>query len=357
MGSMRRLQSKVIVRNAQSYNRQLHTFEKKLLVAEATKLDEQGKSNSGISWETLLSLEAGADNDATAAAQLKAILNTGADVNPEKQHLLADMAVAEGVVTWLKNQKIQLTWADGTPIVAKGGAVYAFSATAARYKDSTLFNSNLGNATSGDDVGSIPVGWVNQFGPAAALQHQNEIGSIGTSNWQNQNAYQQMSTILGGGIVPVPIDRELLLAMVGGPMAKGVMSLLGELRAARYMSEGADEVLTYGAKSSGQIDSFAVKSGWSIGDDVYNQTAKGNDSSWSTVRSRFWKNEAASPTAVTTYGSENVDRMSKGLAPQRYNADKGRLESMGLSHEPIPARDGVKICSSLAARSRCGRSI
>lgn len=115
-----------------------------MLAAEAAKLDEQGKSNSGISWEALLNLEAGADIDATAAAQ---------------------------------------------------------------YKDSTLFNSKLGNATSGDDVGSIPVGWVNQFGPAAALQHQNEIGSIGTSNWQNQNAYQQMTTILGGGIVPLLSEK------------------------------------------------------------------------------------------------------------------------------------------------------
>lgn len=85
-----------------------------------------------------------------------------------------------------------------------------------------------------------------------------------------------------------------------------------------------------------------MKSGWKVGDDVYNQTAKGNDPSWSAVRSRFWKNEAAGPNAANTYGPENLDRMSKGLAPQRYNADKGGIESMELSHEPIPARDGGK---------------
>ena len=32
--------------------------------------------------------------------------------------------------------------------------------------------------------------------------------------------------------------------------------------------------------------------------------------------------------------------MRKGRAPQRYNADKGGMESMELSHEPIPFRDG-----------------
>lgn len=85
-----------------------------------------------------------------------------------------------------------------------------------------------------------------------------------------------------------------------------------------------------------------MKNGWKVGDDVYNQTAKGNDPSWSAVRSRFWQNEASAPDAASTYGSENLDRMSKGLAPQRYNADKGGVESMELSHEPIPARDGGK---------------
>ncbi|MBD8098071.1 hypothetical protein IFR08_19470 [Pseudomonas fluorescens] len=82
-----------------------------------------------------------------------------------------------------------------------------------------------------------------------------------------------------------------------------------------------------------------MKNGWKVGDDVYNQTAKGKDPSWSAVRARFWKNEASAPDAASTYGSENLDRMSKGLAPQRYNADKGGVESMELSHEPIPARD------------------
>lgn len=64
--------------------------------------------------------------------------------------------------------------------------------------------------------------------------------------------------------------------------------------------------------------------------------------SWSTVRSRFWKNEATLPSAANKYGEENLGRMCKGCAPQRYNADKGGMESMELSHEPIPARDGGK---------------
>lgn len=39
----------------------------------------------------------------------------------------------------------------------------------------------------------------------------------------------------------------------------------------------------------------------------------------------FVKTRHLHPDAASTYGSENLDRMSKGLAPQRYNADKVEL--------------------------------
>ena len=87
-------------------------------------------------------------------------------------------------------------------------------------------------------------------------------------------------------------------------------------------------------------DSILAMAGWTRGRDVYEPTANDNDPSWSAVRSRFWKNEASAPDAPQKYGAENIDRMNRGLAPQRYNPDKGGMESMELSHEPIPARDG-----------------
>jgi len=83
-----------------------------------------------------------------------------------------------------------------------------------------------------------------------------------------------------------------------------------------------------------------AKKRWMIGDPVYNATSKGKDPKWSTVRSRFWKNEAAASDAADKYKLENLIRMKKGLAPQRFNLAKGGIESKELSHEPIPARDG-----------------
>lgn len=80
--------------------------------------------------------------------------------------------------------------------------------------------------------------------------------------------------------------------------------------------------------------------GWKLGDDVYKLTAKGNEPSWTTVRTRFWKNEAATEGAAEKYGTDNISRMQTGRAPQRFNQEKAGMESMELSHEPIPRRDG-----------------
>jgi hypothetical protein len=63
---------------------------------------------------------------------------------------------------------------------------------------------------------------------------------------------------------------------------------------------------------------------------------KGNVPAWSTVRQRFWKNEAL---RNPNYSQANLDRMKRGLAPQQFNPNTGRLESMELHHTP-PQRDG-----------------
>ncbi len=101
-----------------------------------------------------------------------------------------------------------------------------------------------------------------------------------------------------------------------------------------------------GRVSAGLVDDAAKQgaraNGWRVGGDVYAPTATGKEPSWSTVRARFWKNEASKAEAGQKYSEANLLRMKRGLAPRRYNAEKGGLESMELSHEPIPQRDGGK---------------
>jgi filamentous hemagglutinin len=82
--------------------------------------------------------------------------------------------------------------------------------------------------------------------------------------------------------------------------------------------------------------------GWKVGDDVQKPTAAGSEPSWSTQRARFWKNEAAKEAGTGKYSPEQLERMAKGRAPQRYNPDKPGVESMELSHEPTPQREGGK---------------
>jgi hypothetical protein len=78
---------------------------------------------------------------------------------------------------------------------------------------------------------------------------------------------------------------------------------------------------------------------WKLGDDYSMPDKNGNSPSMSTMRKRFWKNEAAEPYAADQYGAANISRMKRGSAPQRQRPD-GSWESMELSHEPIPERDG-----------------
>ena len=73
----------------------------------------------------------------------------------------------------------------------------------------------------------------------------------------------------------------------------------------------------------------------------------GDAPSRSTQRARFWKNEAA--FNADAYGKDAVERMRKGQGPRRVNSkkqdampDSGGWETMEVSHEPIPYRDGGK---------------
>jgi hypothetical protein len=73
--------------------------------------------------------------------------------------------------------------------------------------------------------------------------------------------------------------------------------------------------------------------------DLYGPTSRGTPPSDRTVGRRFWQNQAENPSRAD-YSPEDFNRMSRGLPPQRYNADKGGIESMDMSHEPIPRREG-----------------
>lgn len=110
------------------------------------------------------------------------------------------------------------------------------------------------------------------------------------------------------------------------------------------LTDGAALPFLAGARSAclarAGVAAKTASAGWRVGDDVYAATEAGSSPAWSTVRSRFWKNSAADSKTAGQWDEGNLARMQSGRAPQRFNPDKGGMESMELSHEPIPFRNG-----------------
>ena len=60
-------------------------------------------------------------------------------------------------------------------------------------------------------------------------------------------------------------------------------------------------------------DPKKTKTGWKAGENIFNLTSKGRDPSWSTIRSRFWKNEYY--YHKENYSILNQNLIKNGLAP------------------------------------------
>ncbi len=105
------------------------------------------------------------------------------------------------------------------------------------------------------------------------------------------------------------------------------------------LKKGAKAGLMDGAARAGlrQADNI----GWKLGDPITNLTKKKTTPSWTAIRQRFWKNEAL--YNPISYDADNLKRMRKGLAPQQWNLEKGKWESMHLHHTGHPPRSPKNI--------------
>lgn len=85
--------------------------------------------------------------------------------------------------------------------------------------------------------------------------------------------------------------------------------------------------------------SFAnMVKGWKLGGCVRNLTSQGNLPKWTTVRRRYWKNEAF--LNKTKYTEANLKRMERGLAAKKYNKITEKWEKIELHHHLLPQRSG-----------------
>ena len=85
--------------------------------------------------------------------------------------------------------------------------------------------------------------------------------------------------------------------------------------------------------------------GWKVGDPITKLTSKGTKPKWSTVRSRYWKNEAEFRSK--NYTDAQLKRMRTGRAPQRTNRKTGKLESMELHHKIARKKRGTHAKANL----------
>ncbi|WP_411566013.1 filamentous hemagglutinin N-terminal domain-containing protein [Pseudomonas orientalis] len=224
-----------IAGNAQSYNRKLHVQEEKRLAQEAKSLDAtKGQSRSGFEWDALLTFVAGGEVDQKTNNELQGILAGYGPSNPEGQALGDDLTVARGVITKLQNEKVLLTWGDGSPIVANGDQVVAFKSTEKQYKDSLLFNpsSNTTYNNEPGGMGVVPDAWSEQYGERTAITKLPEIAALSSDAASQAEQIDRLRVLASGGINS-DIDLKLLaeLMPIGGVGKGALLSAIKELAA------------------------------------------------------------------------------------------------------------------------------
>jgi RHS repeat-associated protein len=167
-----------------------------------------------------------------------------------------------------------------------------------------------------------------------------------------QQRQQEEQSGGASGLVHGALDVAGLVPVVGEPadlVNAALYKAEGRDTEAALSAAGAIPIVGWGAtagKAAYKLEKAtdaadAQRAGWERGDDIWAPTRAGNTPARSTVRGRYWKNAAETPDAAERYGADNLERMRRGLAPQRANPNaRGGRESLELSHEPVPARSG-----------------
>lgn len=148
------------------------------------------------------------------------------------------------------------------------------------------------------------------------------------------------------------LSKTLSRKIDAGKIQKGNLGEITKLeKEVKFFIEGANKKKTTikpPLKAAETIPPTEARNffGWKVGDPINNRTITGDIPTWSAVRARHWKNKALDHKLGKVKGKleyeptpENMARMEKGLAPQNYNFDKQKWESIELHHEP-PQREG-----------------
>ena len=128
-------------------------------------------------------------------------------------------------------------------------------------------------------------------------------------------------------VIQNPSDPWAWAGLVGDvidliPFVTGVGELTKAAGAVADAANVIDDVYDTAKAVDNVVDAGqSAKKGWKVGDDISNLTSAGKTPSWDTVRSRYWKNQAANPSGSSLYKrtEDNIIRMEKGRAPLDIN--------------------------------------
>jgi filamentous hemagglutinin len=147
-----------------------------------------------------------------------------------------------------------------------------------------------------------------------------------------------MTTILGGGIVPVLSEKDILLAMAGGPGAKSVLGLLGELRGGKLAGERVEDILASGGAKGGSAVADDFFAGTKYTDKVLGQIKTGDLHGFPESVTTF---QGAGQVTKITGGDGVVRDMLK--IPGEYRGKQGVFEFIRESDGAINHRLFVPI--------------
>jgi len=147
---------------------------------------------------------------------------------------------------------------------------------------------------------------------------------------------------LGASVIEVcknPTDPLAWAGLAGDVVSLAVPGVTGGGTAVKAICK-ADDVVDV-VKTANNVDNVVdtakiAKKGWSVGDDITALTKSGKDPSWSTVRSRYWKNEEY--YAGGNYSIFDRNRMKQGKPPL-IQYKNGKYYPMELHHK-IPKHKG-----------------
>ncbi|WP_460150985.1 HNH endonuclease [Pseudomonas sp. S3_A03] len=191
-------------------------------------------------------MAAGSKIDAVENARLDALeKNWGTD--PTRDWLDRDLAIARGAIQELADQKIPLTWKDGTAIIANGSAVYAFNSTKEQFVDTSLFNG-LGDGLYGEL--RLTDKWA-QYGREQADAHATEIINVSTNDLASKDAMSRLLVLGRKSAEPVTALDDALLSLAGVRLGAKISEIVAAALAKRKLAtEGSGELLVLGEKTT-----------------------------------------------------------------------------------------------------------